>query len=241
MTEFEKKILDKIEHIAAQNRELKYTNIFHDTIKGSTWLPAGASFSLGRGAMNYSAMYVLYRVLDEMRPQSILELGMGQSTKMISHYSRNNKGIMHRVIEHDESFISFFEHHYDVPDSTEIVRLEIVDEELDIGNQKSNVTHYVDFDTSLLDRKYDLLVVDGPYGYRSPVYSRVDTLSILNRKRLKEDFVIIMHDYHRQGEKNTVEQMKSILEEKSIKYSFTVYNDVTAVIVSKKYNFFCSM
>ena len=66
----------------------------------------------------------------------------------------------------------------------------------------TNVTKYVGFDEKLKEKSFDLMMIDGPYGYRSPDYSRVDILSILP-DCLNDEFVILMDDCDRKGEQRT--------------------------------------
>ena len=55
-------------------QELIWSEVYHDTIRGSKWLSPDLPFSPGRGAIGYQLMYVLYRVLNEVNPRSILEI-----------------------------------------------------------------------------------------------------------------------------------------------------------------------
>jgi len=89
LTEIEKisKELSEIKHIVKNTNSISYENIyanvFHDTTSRSEWLNDKV-FWPGRSALGYPAMYVTYRILNEMKPKRILELGLGQSTKLIS-------------------------------------------------------------------------------------------------------------------------------------------------------------
>lgn len=238
-----KRILDNQNTIIGQNYELIFSQVFHDTIKGSKWLPEDFAFSPGRGALGYPALYVLYRILDEFRPDSILETGMGQSTKMISLYNRYNKDCRHCVVEHDHDWIEFFCNHFSVPETTDILELPIIDAEMDVGGDgKTNVTTYVNFRKSLDGRRFDLICIDGPYGYRSPVYSRIDIMGILPQC-LKDRFVILLDDCDRQGELNTFKLILSKLMGEGIECCYSVYNGEkgTGIIVSKDLEFMTTL
>ncbi len=63
-------------------KEILWAEIFRSVTDKSTWLK-NRSFAPGRWALGYPALYILYRILNEMKPKSILELGLGQSTRMI--------------------------------------------------------------------------------------------------------------------------------------------------------------
>lgn len=226
-------------------QELIWSEVYHDTIRGSKWLSPDLPFSPGRGAIGYQLMYVLYRVLDETKPDSVLELGMGQSTKMIGSYVASTHGkCKHYVVEHDESWIGFFQNHFKLPDSTEIVRCGIEDAsvELEDENRITNVTRYVGFKEEMQGKKFDLIMIDGPYGYRSPDFSRVDVLGILP-DCLNNEFVILMDDCDRNGERRTCEMILFMLQEAGIQYYAYTYSgekDVT-IIVSQNLRFLCLM
>lgn len=225
-----------------QNRELIYANIFHDTIKGSEWLPSDFSMSPGNAALGYPALYVLYRILNEFHPKSILETGLGQSTKIISLYNRWHEDCHHVVVEHDHSWIDFFMNHFKVPQSTEIVELPITDVMLDFDGNLSNVTVYEGFADRFVEKKFDFMCIDGPFGFRSPCYARVDLFGILP-ECLAESFVILLDDCNRDGERNTLNLISELLKEKSIPHSKNIYfgEKGTGIIVSDDLAFLCSL
>ena len=89
-------------------REAVWAQVFHDTVTESTWFTRQA-LSPGRWAAGYPFLYVLYRILDEARPTFILELGLGQSTKLTAQYAASNPASQHIVVEHDPEWIAAFE------------------------------------------------------------------------------------------------------------------------------------
>lgn len=103
-------------------RENEWAAIFNNTIYNSSWLK-DRSFSPGRWAVGYQFLYVMYRILNEVKPKSILELGLGQSTRMIAQYVRASSDVNHYVVEHDPGWIEFFSNNFAVPESTTIVQL----------------------------------------------------------------------------------------------------------------------
>lgn len=236
---------DDMSGLERKLQELIWSEVYHDTIRGSKWLSPDLSFSPGRDAIGYQCMYVLYRILNEMNPKSILELGMGQSTKLISSYVASTNGeCKHYVVEHDESWIKFFSNHFPLPESTEIVRCDIEDVSLNIEeeNRVTNVTKYVAFDEKMQNKSFDVIMIDGPYGYRSPDYSRVDILSILP-DCLNDDFVIFMDDFHRKGEQGTCRLIELTLQNAGIPYFWRIYSGEkdAIIIVSQSLRFLCSM
>ena len=105
------KLLSAVEKSAG---EAVWANVFHDATVGSDWLTDKA-FWQGRASLGYQAMYVVYRILNEIRPKRILELGLGQSTKLISQYVWANADVLHTVVENNEAWIRFFTNVYTPP------------------------------------------------------------------------------------------------------------------------------
>ena len=71
--------------ILSQTRELEWAHIFHDSIRGKECLQ-NLPLNIGRWAGNYSLFYLLNRILMDYKPKSILEFGLGESSKFISTY-----------------------------------------------------------------------------------------------------------------------------------------------------------
>lgn len=212
--------------------------VFEDTIRDSEWL-TNATFTPGRWAAGYQLLYVLYRILGEAKPKSILELGLGQTTRMISQYAGSHKDVKHRVVEHDPEWIRFFANEFELPENTEVVQLQL--DKIKYLDDDA-VIAYKDFESNLQDRKYDMISIDAPFGGMAIKYSRVDTLQLLPQC-LAESFVITIDDTNRQAELNTVELIKSKLDESSIKYVVGKYsgNKDCHVITSEDKRFLCSM
>lgn len=196
-------------------------------------------FSPGRWAIGYPVMYVLYRVLDEFRPRSILELGLGQSTKMISQYVAANEAVIHKVVEHDTRWINFFKNGNQISEQTEIIQKDLIEANL---NGKEHIRCYEDFEKDIVPGKYDLIFIDAPIGGDMKDFARVDTLNIIP-KYLKDSFVIIMDDFDRSGEKNTLNLLEEKLQTNNIDYKKGVYSGRrdAALLCSKDFSFLSSL
>lgn len=66
-------------------------------------------------AAGYPFLYILYRVLRDAKPKRILELGLGETTKLISQYAAANEDVEHFVVEHDLDWISFYKKEFSLP------------------------------------------------------------------------------------------------------------------------------
>ncbi len=228
----------------AYSQEIMWSNVFRDTIVGSKWLKEQA-FSPGRAAIGYPALYALYRILDEYKPKRILELGLGQSTKMIGSYVKyqveNGEDCKHYIVEHDISWIDFFRNMFQLSDGTEIVHLDLAKVPFaEDGEEETYINLYNGFKERFQNEQFDLIFIDGPFG--SPIYSRMDIVDILP-ECLSKSFVLMMDDAERQGEKNTLAVISNMLNENGIAYASSHYSGLksTAIITSADLHFLCTM
>lgn len=217
-------------------KELNWANIYHDSIRGNENLQK-LSLNIGRWAGSYAFFYVLNRILEDYRPNNIIELGLGESTKFISAFlSKYNKDANHIVIEHDEEWISHFKRNFVLNSKSEIIHLKLITRTI---NQYESLGY--DFTEELLGRKNNLYIIDGPYG--SKHFSRYDICFFLENISNEDDFIILFDDFHRQGEKDTVKNIEIILKEKKVIYHINVYKGIkdVCVIVSDKYKYISTL
>ncbi|MDO4265797.1 MAG: hypothetical protein Q4C63_04955 [Eubacteriales bacterium] len=240
-----KKNTELIQRVGKENhdasrfaKEAVWADVYHDTVAASEWLKE-KTFSPGRWAIGYPVLYTLYRVLDEFKPKNILELGLGQSTKLISQYVASHEDVMHKVVEHDESWIEFFKNGNTISERTQIIHKQLDEMTL---NDKEHIRCYKNFAEGIMPGKYDLIFIDAPIGWDMKDYSRVDVLTILE-ECLPTSFVIMMDDSQRSGEKQTITLLEKRLQEMGIEYETGVYNGEkqTFMLTSKKDGFLCSM
>lgn len=197
--------------------ENEWAHVFHDAIIQSSWLKY-RDFTPGRWAVGYPYLYVMYRVLNEMRPNTILELGLGQTTKMITQYAATDSTIKHFVSEHDDEWIAFWQQSNQMSSNTEIIKLEL--EKRDFLGQE--IFAYKEFEENIPKLKYDFISIDAPFGPGEQKYSRVDMLNLLP-SCLAESFVIMIDDCNRKGEENTVHRIELLLQESNISYVMKKY------------------
>lgn len=147
--------------------DILWANIYHDTIVQSDWLldktisPGGD----GRWAVGYNFLYALYRILDEMHPKNILELGLGQSTRLTGQYAGYFKA-RHAVVEHDKDWADFFFHGW--KSETKQTHIYLTDiEEREIDGEKYFAYCNFDHIVNDLPAPCNLILIDGPFGGRS--------------------------------------------------------------------------
>ena len=218
--------------------EILWAETFHDAASNSSWLNDKA-FSAGRWAVGYQYLYAVYRILDEVKPKKLLELGLGQSTRLLSQYAASNAAVQHKVVEHDSDWISFFQKDFPLSDCTEIVQLE---REYIKFCEDEKVLAFKNFYETFENQKFDFISIDAPLGGEAIVYARVDILNLLP-ECLEESFIIVVDDFNRQGEKNMVKILEQILTEHEIAYAKGIYSGAKdcMVICSEDLKFICSM
>ena len=218
--------------------EAVWAEIYNSTITKSRWLKDKA-FSPGRWAVGYPYLYVMYRILNEVQPQNILELGLGQSTKMIGQYTSYYKGVHHQVVEHDPEWIDFFKKNYSLSERTKLIQL---NREFVPYKEAEKVRVFKDFSQTFKGQKFDFISIDAPLGGDMKEYARIDVLQMIPAC-LAEDFIIMIDDCERSGEKRTVMEMERVLQENQILYRKGKYSGKKdcIVIAANVLKFVCSM
>ena len=215
----ERKVLsdwvERVHHQSVESRryasEAVWAEIFNSVISGSTWLK-NTAFSPGRWAVGYPALYVMYRVLNEARPKRILELGLGQSTRMIAQYAAAHEDVEHIVVEHDQEWIDFFKNDFRLSLRSQIVQL---DREMVPYKEAEAVRVFKGFRETFHEQKFDFIFIDAPLGGDMKQYARIDVLGIMP-DCLSNDFVIMIDDAERSGEIHTIVEMEQRLAESGI-------------------------
>lgn len=197
--------------------ECNWRDIFHDTVDGYDWYNV-KSLSLGRWAIGYEYAYVMARILNWLHPKYILECGLGQSTKIINSYISYyvNERCQADVVEQDKSWIDFFCKDNKINENVSIHNRALRTVNID-GNECFG---YCDFESVVKNKKYSLISIDGPWG--GDYISRIDILEYLP-EILEDDFVIMIDDYERVGEKNTVNLFMKKLLDKGISVKKGMY------------------
>ena len=220
-------IVEKQRHLVACQQETLKANLFRDTIQDSEWLKFKV-FSPGGWAVDYGMMYTLYRVLNDMKPQNILEFGLGQSSRILHQYGAYYHDSKVLTCEHNSDWIQFFGQEVNGKYPLEIKYLELENRFYD-GYE---TLVYKDLSGVFKGQKFDFVVVDGPYG--SDRFSRSQLIDLVQSNCLSERFCIIMDDYERSGEQETINEVRRILKSKDISYSQAVYE------ASKQHCLLCS-
>lgn len=224
------------EQIRLQNSELEWANIYHDTIRDKAWL-RNIAISPGRWAVNYSFLYILVRILSDHKPHKIIEFGLGESSKIVSAFLETElPDSSHLIIEQDKNWIESFRSRFNLSKNSSIIHLPL-EEKIVKGFAVASYNAIEE----RIDGVFDLYIIDGPFG--SDNYSRYDICKLVEKIKMNDEFIIIIDDYDRPGEKETVIDLKKYLEAKRIKFYEGVYsgNKSQIIIATEKYRFIRSL
>ncbi|MBR4565120.1 MAG: hypothetical protein IKO26_11775 [Paludibacteraceae bacterium] len=199
--------------VIRNQNELLWANKFHDSIIGSEWFRF-QTLSPGGWAVDYGFLYSLYRILDVMRPTNILEFGLGQSSKLVHQYATHYaKSAM--TIEQSQNWIEHFSKEINGKYDLQVKNLNVIPTSFN----GFPTTTYENLHSVVSDSKYDLILVDGPIGTEH--FSRSHIMDLVQHN-LANSFCIIIDDYERFGEQETVSEVKKVLDSISVDYSMTV-------------------
>ena len=231
-------VKEYFKNLQNQNYELIWAKTWDDTKKGIDWITDMPGISPGRWAVGYNYLYVMTRILNDKRPRSVLEFGLGISSTLISHYfnSQNMTDGIHDVVEQDEEWIDFYKKSNRITERCSIHLVDCVEKEYNGCRYNA----YADINSVVKNKKYDVISIDGPIGTEK--YSRRDILEFIP-DILSDSFVIIIDDAQRNGERSTIADIKKILKKNQIDYREGVYPGMTdcVVITSVDNKFICSM
>jgi predicted O-methyltransferase YrrM len=171
-------------------QELFYQNMFHHAAAASG-LTLPALFPV-QSAANYSLLYTILRAVTDLPVRSVLEIGAGQSTLVLDALAQRNPELAVTTVETDPSWAQRIGSRV----SHAVQSIPLARKSL-YGRETLAYT-----DLSVLgDRRYDLIVVDGPMGTKR--HSRWAALEVLERC-LGEQFLVIFDDAGRRGESDTI-------------------------------------
>lgn len=215
-----------------QTRELEWAHIFHDSIRGRDWLEK-LPLNIGRWAGNYSLFYILTRILIDYKPKNIIEFGLGESTKLISTFIKNELfASNHVILEQSSEWIEKFQSIFSIIENSKIIHLPVIECKVN----KYLTFSYKDVEKTI-NEKFDLYIVDGPTG--SDRFSRNDICKLADKLTINDEFIILIDDYDRKGEKDTAKELIDILNKKGIPLNIRKYigNKEQLIIATEKYKF----
>lgn len=211
---------------------------FNRAIEGSDWIKR-KDFAPGNFAVENQYMYSIFKILDTGKFGSVLDIGMGQTSKLVSQYANYHPECMQVIIEESQEWATLFSNSLVMSENIEILIMKYVF----VEKNKQPVRVFEGFSEKLKGKKFDFISIDAPLGGDMKEYSRIDILSILP-ECLNTSFVIMIDDVNRQGENNTVKDILKILENNNIKYCWNIRMGLDAdfaIITSEDNRFLCTI
>ena len=231
-----KKLFKKNNDVILHLKELEWAHHYQNSIRGITFIE-NLNLNVGRWAGNYTFFYILNRILNEYKPKSIVEFGLGESSKFISRYIEFLlKDSNHHIVEQNKSWADVFETNFKLSENSKI----FICEQNQINIKGFNINSYTNIEATLT-QKYDLYIVDGPFG--SLNYSRYDIVFVAQKFEVNDEFIIMIDDYDRKGEKQTAKDLIELLKNKGIKVYSKSYDGKKSVLViaTEKYKYTTSL
>lgn len=225
-----------INELLSTHNELLWASIYHDSIRDKEWLNK-LSLNVGRWAVGYPFLYILNRVLSDFKPKNILELGLGESSKVISSYLEHYLiDSFQHIIEHDDMWLKYFNTRFVLSKRSSVDILPLIENSV----KDKKYLGYKDIG-NFITRKYDLYCIDGPFG--SEEFSRYDIVNIATKFNKDDEFIIIFDDYDRCGEKMTVVDLLDVLKSKNMLFYTGIYSGEKEVFVigTQKYKYITSL
>jgi hypothetical protein len=165
------------------------------------WLDEVPLASSRGGTANFSLLFVLLSILRHGHVARVLELGVGHSTRLLAQFVRDGAATLTSV-EHDAGWLErvALGHPYVTAIHAPLAPVEVAGRRI----------HW--YDCPRPQGSFDLLLVDGPPAHARPI--RYDRLGILTwlPDVLAEEFVIVVDDTSRRGERMLVQRMLARLE-----------------------------
>ena len=222
-------LLEKVQNLQnkaqLQYQELNFADLLHDSTQNSPWLK-DKNFALYGWAANYSFIYTLFRILDNVQPAHILEMGLGQTSMVTTQYIANKKPAADLdIIENDESWIKVYEPKLAKSQNIKLHQCDI--EFFDYEGEQSR--KYKELNKITGDKKYNLIIVDGPFGGAQKL-PRSNIVELIEHN-LAQDFIIMFDDAERAGEQNTIAQTKAKLTSLGIKFGTQQRNALKSQIL----------
>ncbi len=227
-----------VKRLCSLNSELLWAVVWRDTINEIPWLEDKIGISPGRWGVGYNYVYVMSRILEAIKPRTVLDCGFGISSKLISQYFEYYKysDSKHVILEHDEEWVKFYGESVKLSASSRIYMQKLVVKRRGWARYPA----YEDVSKDIGNMKFNVISVDAPYG--GEWYSRRDILDVLPQI-LEESWVIVLDDVNRKGERKTIGAIRKILDNSKIKYVSSIYQGEAdcCVIASIDNKFLCSL
>lgn len=169
----------------------------------------------------------LIDLLEDNRPNRIIELGGGQSTRIFQKY-KSKYNCKFFSIEHNSKYAC---------ENTILFNL-VENTNINIGKEfYSNINKYDGLENWLLNQdKFDFVLIDGPFGYdfrENYDYGRVQLLSFAILDKLSDNAIIFVHDIERTNMQRTLDKFEMLLISNNFNFNKYILNDTHKLAIFK--------
>jgi hypothetical protein len=180
-----------------------------------------------QSSANYALLFLVMSTVIRAQPRRVLELGCGQTTLLLD--ALREAGVWSGDLVSVEQDV-FWWQEISAEVSTTVVHAPLVERSI-----AGRTTQCYDVaGLAVPPEGFDLVLVDGPVG--TPRWSRLGCLSFVP-EALARDFVVILDDYERPGEKETAAEMRSALAAGGIAFEEECFlsNKQQLMLATEKY------
>jgi len=206
-----------------------YQASYLDLAKRTDWLKDIPLSSPSGGTASFSLLYVLLSILRGKEVNKIMELGAGQSTVLLTQYVEHHEKYL-VSIDDDEYWLQqvAVKSFYVMPIYAKLSRITVLNKCIDW------------YECSLPTSNVELLIIDGPIAYASDIkYNRIGVLDWIPEV-LDDEFIILVDDSNRAGERFLVKQIINKLDENGLvfKRRDIVGGNSQTILATQKYQAF---
>lgn len=172
-------------------RDIVAVDLLRKATEQHEWVPRDLYPAAG-GAADHKLLYILIRALAEHSFNNVLELGAGETTRVLDAYAAHT-GASVTTVEHDARWVELLSREGVAPTHTMMPAPLISLQDARAGGYQG----YELRDRLDADARFDLIVVDGPPG--SARWSRYGAVELVGKHHARE-FVALWDDVDRVGE-----------------------------------------
>lgn len=151
---------------------------------------------------NAGLLYSILKLLHAVNPKNILELGTGQSSYIFNLYCGKNPNTNCLSIENDLSWHNLLSEKLSI-ENHEFCHIPLLEHRIELEKTSFQANFY---DLSKLDKRFNLILLDGPFGGNN----RFGFIKYLESIIDLQDFILIIDDTNRKSELN----LARLIEEK---------------------------
>lgn len=213
--------------------EQLYQTNYLELCRRADWVTSPPLSSPGGGTASYSQLYALLSVLNaDTELDATLELGVGASTQLITQWAAaRGKRSVH--VDDDDAWLKTSLRTADPERSTGVlaplVRTRVAGRDIS----------WYDLPDDFSDQRFGLVLIDGPQAWnRATRYDRIGAASRV-ADLLADEFVIVIDDASRPGERLLTQLLSSELENRGVSFTtrLIIAGNSQTLLVTPGYRF----